>query len=295
MFDLRYHVASLAAVFLALLIGILVGVGISGSVSKGEKSLEKQRIAQLESQLSGTGTTISALKQRQRAALEFVNEAYPLVMRNRLKGKRVALVYVGGIDGKTNSLVDRTLADAGAALPPLRVRALHVPLDTSGMDQTLSGRPALARYSGPDQIEALGRALAEELVVGGDTPLWDTLSNQLVVERIGGSQRPADGVVVVRSAGPQTGTTAEFLQGFYSGLASADVPAVGVETTTSKVTSVRAFSENGLSTVDDLDRPEGRFALVLLLRGADRGHYGVKPTATDGVLPPMPPPLVPRG
>ena len=29
MFDLRYHVASLAAVFLALLIGILVGVGIS--------------------------------------------------------------------------------------------------------------------------------------------------------------------------------------------------------------------------------------------------------------------------
>ena len=29
MFDLRYHVASLAAVFLALVIGILVGVGIS--------------------------------------------------------------------------------------------------------------------------------------------------------------------------------------------------------------------------------------------------------------------------
>src|SRR6185312_14365836 len=29
MFDLRYHVASLAAVFLALIIGILVGVGIS--------------------------------------------------------------------------------------------------------------------------------------------------------------------------------------------------------------------------------------------------------------------------
>jgi hypothetical protein len=29
-FDLRYHVASLAAVFLALVFGILVGVGISG-------------------------------------------------------------------------------------------------------------------------------------------------------------------------------------------------------------------------------------------------------------------------
>jgi hypothetical protein len=30
LFDFRYHVASLAAVFLALVLGILVGVGISG-------------------------------------------------------------------------------------------------------------------------------------------------------------------------------------------------------------------------------------------------------------------------
>ena len=30
MFDLRYHVASLAAVFLMLVVGILIGVGISG-------------------------------------------------------------------------------------------------------------------------------------------------------------------------------------------------------------------------------------------------------------------------
>ena len=45
MFDLRYHVASLAAVFLALIIGIVVGVGISGKgfVSDSERSLFNQR------------------------------------------------------------------------------------------------------------------------------------------------------------------------------------------------------------------------------------------------------------
>src|SRR4051794_29283964 len=135
MFDLRYHVASLAAVFLALLIGILVGVGISGSVSKGEKSLEKQRIAQLESDLAGTSTTIKALNKRQKAALDFVNEAYPLVMRNRLKGKRIAVVFVGGKDAATNKLIDRTLSDAGGTVPPVRVRALHVPVDGVALDQ----------------------------------------------------------------------------------------------------------------------------------------------------------------
>ena len=38
MFDLRYHVASLAAVFVALLIGILVGVGLTGKVDDAEKN-----------------------------------------------------------------------------------------------------------------------------------------------------------------------------------------------------------------------------------------------------------------
>ena len=292
MFDLRYHVASLAAVFLALLIGILVGVGISGSVSKGEKSLEKQRIAQLQSQLSGTSATIDGLKKRQAAALAFMKTAYPVVMRNRLKGKRIAVVFVGPKDTTTNSLIDETLSDAGAS-QPVRVRALHVPVDANALDQTLVGRPALSQYSGAKQLDTLGRALAGELVVGGDTPLWDALSNQLVVERIGGSQRPVDGVVIVRSAAPQTGPTGQFLRGFYGGLASGGVPAVGVETTRSKVTAIRAFTENGLSIVDDLDRPEGRFALALLLRGADAGHYGVK-GKPDAVLPPVPQPP-PRG
>ena len=41
MFDFRYHVASLTAVFLALVIGILVGVGIAdrGLLDQAKKTL----------------------------------------------------------------------------------------------------------------------------------------------------------------------------------------------------------------------------------------------------------------
>jgi len=54
MFDLRYHVASLAAVFLALIIGILVGVGIAdrGLVDKARRSLLEQRVASLQARLN---------------------------------------------------------------------------------------------------------------------------------------------------------------------------------------------------------------------------------------------------
>src|ERR671915_234668 len=44
MFDLRYHVASLAAVFVALLIGILVGVGLTGKVDDAEKAELRRQI-----------------------------------------------------------------------------------------------------------------------------------------------------------------------------------------------------------------------------------------------------------
>ena len=51
MFDLRYHVASLAAVFVALLIGILVGVGLTGKVDDAEKNELRRQAAAAESQL----------------------------------------------------------------------------------------------------------------------------------------------------------------------------------------------------------------------------------------------------
>ena len=52
MFDLRYHVASLAAVFVALVIGILVGVAMSGKVDDAEKHALKSDVNRLEAQLN---------------------------------------------------------------------------------------------------------------------------------------------------------------------------------------------------------------------------------------------------
>jgi Copper transport outer membrane protein, MctB len=91
----------------------------------------------------------------------------------------------------------------------------------------------------------------------------------------------------VRTAGKQYDGTARFLAGFYSGLIAAPVPIIGVETTDARQSTIKAYQRNGISTVDDVDEAIGRFALALLLDGAKAGHYGVKPSAADGVLPPL--------
>ena len=162
------------------------------------------------------------------------------------------------------------------------MRALQVPIATGELLRRVADVP-----DAPRTVEDLGRGLARELVDGGDTPLWDAVGTALVEEREGGNL-PLDAVVVARTAEPQSGQTARFLSGFYSGLAAAGVPVVGVETTDSGTTAVPTYRGHGFSTVDNVDTIPGRIALAVLLTGESPGSYGTKEDNTP-VLPPVEP------
>jgi copper transport outer membrane protein MctB len=284
MFDFRYHVASLAAVFLALIIGILVGVGIAdrGYLDKGTRGLLEQRVADLQKKLDQTAQQAGNLGRDQDAARAYINQTYPVLVRNRLRGKRLAVVFVGSVDGGVRSAVTRALTDAGGQ--QLRLRALTVPIDAPQIDAKLASSPKAGTFGGQGRFEALGRALGQELMVGGETPLWNALTDTLVEQREGGSKDAADGVVLVRTAKPQKGATSRFLLGLYAGLGSAGVPAVGAEASDARKSAISVYQQAGLSSVDDVDTPAGKLALVLLLQGAPSGQYGVKKTA-DAALP----------
>ena len=279
MFDLRYHVASLAAVFLALIIGILVGVGISGRglVDEGERRNFEARIDQLERDLSEARDRAD----EQAAAQTFVDETYPAVINGRLLDRGIVIVFVGSVDGSLRTSVERAVLDASGRR--LRMRAVKVPLDFAAVQRALPANAGPVRVRGRDGLDDLGRALAEELVLGGETPLWDALSTLVVEEQAGGMQVPGDGVVVIRSAPPQSGDTARFVTGFYRGLGSVGVPAVGVSAASGSRSGLDAFRRAGFSTVNNVDTPAGRLALALLLDGGVSGDFGVN--AEDGLLP----------
>ena len=296
MFDLRYHAASLAAVFLALIIGILVGVGITrgGFVSSAERGVLNSQISALKDQRDTAAQRITQLEQEEQANQDYVQATYPALMADRLREKKIVLVSVGTMDPSVRSHVIQALRDAGAPYP-VRIRTLKVPIDDPTLDAALVGHPALAQYRGSDKLPDLGRALAGELVAGDKTPLWDLLAPELVQERLGGSRAAADGVVVARSVKAQKDGTARFLQGFYSGLAGAGVPAVGVEVSGAASSAIPAFERSSLSTVDSIDLAPGQLALALVLAGGEKGNYGVEGTATNGVLPLVPAPTTTSG
>jgi hypothetical protein len=286
--DFRYHAISLAAVFLALVIGILAGVGISGRgfVDDAERDSFNRRIAQLDGRVDAAEERSDDLERRQEAAQTFVESAYPVLADERLAGRKVAVLVVGSVDS-TVEWVRRALERSGGTL--VRLRAVTVPLPTDDVEQALLSRAAFGGYVGEEELDNLGRDLGRELAAGGETPLWDLLTPVLVGERVGSLEQPADALVVIREAEPQQHETSRFLAGLYRGLASTGQPVVGIEPTRVLQSAIPAFQRNGLSTVDGVDTPLGGLALILLLGGGEPGDYGIRDTADDGILPPLEP------
>ena len=285
MFDFRYHVVSLAAVFLALVIGILVGIGFSGRglIDDAERENLNEKIA--EFRRNETARDQAARRPRRQAAMEdFAAGTYPALVGGRLAGANVAVRRgrprgrLGGGHRAGGSRRGRT--GRAAAVDPRTARP-------DAVVEALSATSAAARYDERGELDDLGRDLARELAAGGKTPLWDALSDVLVEQRDGAGApagRRDRGRSKRRAATrPDEGLPRRPLpRRCASQRARCRGPAGRA-----RGSAIPAFARNGLSTVDSIDTGAGRLALVLLLAGAGPGHYGVEDTATDGVLPPL--------
>lgn len=280
MFDLRYHVASLAAVFLALIIGILVGVGISSrtDVDESERRVLEQRIARLQQDNEDLSAEADLLRRQREAADEYIDATYPALMNGRLRGTRVALLFMGQSDQGVIEAVGQTLDDASAPAVVER-ESLELPIDEQEVMNALE-----PQFSGLS-LEEVGRRLGEELIEGGETPFWDALIPVLVEDHRGMPSTESDAVVVSHTGIATDAPTRRFLDGIYVGLAAGVVPVVGIERTNERPSRVPVYKANGISSVDSVDTNVGRVALAALLAGGEEGHYGLKQTADNGPLP----------
>jgi hypothetical protein len=287
-YSARYHAISLVAVFLALAIGILIGAEFGGdALTNTRKDLEHSLTGNLQDARSRADELSGKLGRSD----EFASRVYPALVRDRLNGRRIGVVALGGLPGDTSAAIEDALGPTGARLVGIGV--VREPVDL----QALAGDLSKTRFSDiakdPETLTAFGTGVGRQLVRGGT--LLDRVRGHLF-SRASGNFGGLNGVIVVRQPpedmGPVQRTTAGQLESaLMGGVTGTRSPAVGVETSTAEPSSISFFAGNDLSSVDDVEAPAGQVATVFALLGAE-GSFGVKGSA-DRLLPDLLPPAGP--
>ncbi|HEX6206577.1 MAG TPA: copper transporter [Solirubrobacterales bacterium] len=279
-YSARYHATSLIAVFIALAIGILIGAEFGGdALTNTRRDLERSLVGNLQD----ARAQVNDLNGDLNKSNEFAQRVYPVLTRDRLEGRRYAILALGGLPSDITGEVEEALAPTGGRL--VGVGVVREPVDVNGLAEDLAKTRFADLRTNSEALTELGTGLGRQLMLGGELP--DVVRGHLF-SRASGGFGGLDGVIVVRDQPEEMGQaqdakTDEFEEALASGITATRVPAVGVETATDDTSNVSFFQSNGMASVDDIDLTAGQLAMVFALLGAD-GSFGVKGSA-DQLLP----------
>lgn len=272
MYNLRYHIASLVAVFLALAVGLLLGsvVAERGMITEQASSLVEDLERRFD-EITATNDQLSVGLDRDRA---FAEAAVAPLIEGSLAGTDV-LVFVGTgrVDGM--NAVTEAVTQAGGSVTTMSVL-------TPGLGLAESEPEGLAGYfqlrgvemaeAGEALQEQVARALLDELRTGQTRELADLLvARGLLTADSEAGTATVDAIVIVGNG--QDGYDPFSIE-VATALSEAGGIAVSADSASVEGGVVAASAARGMSAVDHVGTPQGRVSLVWLLAGRATGHFG---------------------
>jgi hypothetical protein len=275
----RYHVATLTAIFLALGLGIIIGTAF---VSSFVVERQTRMLASLRDQFA---RELEPKRMESDRYARFVASLNPWLIQGKLTGKRVAVVQTGdypdaarGVKeivesaGATTSTIvidrgfpTRAQTNLSAVLPKLRAMHPELPADASAL------------------LTTIGQVLAH----GGRTDL-QPMEDARLLRSDGDFSQPSDYVILVGGASLENESRAEALDlPLIKYLRDRGTVVLAAEPLDPAISYVPLLKGADVAIVDNADTDIGRIAIVLAFR-AERGHYGVRNSASS-ILPSPPP------
>jgi hypothetical protein len=279
-YSARYHVASLAAVFLALTVGILIGVGLGDNVvGDAEENLRDS----LEGDIEDAQAESDELREALALEQDFAATAFPALVGDVLRGRRIGVIALGGLSGSLEEDITDALDPTGAEL--VEVAVVELPPDASELAAAV-GPPFAKAGSNDSRLEQLAERLGTQIVRGRGRALEEVRGT--LFSRSSGEGGRLGGVVLTRASLTDTdpaedGSVDAFVSGLVQGVASVGRPTVSVEGSEAPQSFVGFFNDFDVATVDSIDLTAGKVAMVFALLGAE-GDFGVKDSA-DSLLP----------
>ncbi|GAA5155348.1 MULTISPECIES: copper transporter [Amycolatopsis] len=299
MISLRYHIVSIAAVFLALAVGVVLGsTALSGSLLSG-LSNEKGELA---SQVSDLEAQRNALNARLADADAFAGAMGPKVVAGALAQRSVILITTEDAKPADRDALKQLIGQAGATVTgELQLTSSFVdPAKADQLRQVVTRlQPAGSVFpTAGDPGTLAGALVGSVLLLNKDTAQPQSTRDELAAAisglTDGGFVKPSPSIgpgqlAVVLTSGQATGdgagdkaaTLARFatqLDRSGAGAVLAGDPASAEGTGAIGVVRADTSATSILSTVDNVNTAAGRVATVLALReqldGAV-GRYGI--------------------
>jgi hypothetical protein len=275
----RYHVITVAAIFLALGVGIIIGSSF----------VQSQIVDRLTRRLETLGDQfrrdIAPLRESNRAYATFVESVAPMIVANRLAGIRVALIQTGDYSDTVRH-VREALEQAGAEIVSTTVISDEFPVRAPEQLPALTSQIKTHGETPTDSAGILG-ILAQALGHAGHEPDARALEKAGLIELSGDYSKPVSFAILIGGARTLSGSRVNEVDlPLISSLKLLVATVAAVEPSDAEISYVEALRAADIPTVDNADTDIGRIAVVLALRGP-AGDYGVKQTARNGTLPPL--------
>lgn len=287
--DLKYHIASLVAVFLALGIGILIGTTMIGSdvIMKQQERLVmslQEEFASLREENRRTAEALARLQANSTYQQEFSRMVLPVLVRNKLQGHNVAIIdvnYQKEHDGLAN-----VLRVAGAEVQSVTVVNLSFLKDPDVSSQMADLLNKERRISPVKFLPDFARRTAVALVTGNDEEFMHVLEKKGLVKVAGTYGLPVQDLILIGGTDSKEYDYAKFFDlVLVKSLQNQGLRVYGVEDSQVPVSYMRYYQSAHLTTVDNIDTICGQIALIQAMDGYP-GHYGIKQTAGN-LLPPL--------
>ncbi|HEX2954237.1 MAG TPA: copper transporter [Bacillota bacterium] len=281
--DIRYHIASLVAVFLALGLGILIGSALLGNdalineqekiISRLEKEFDRLKAEQKsKEELVREKDNLLAIDQR------FSKAVLPTILNGKLADRRIAIIRSNDstdlqISKDLSNIFKAAGADVSVVATIKKWPNLSDPVERQATAQVFGLNPTKSHW-----MEELFSTIIEELSLGRPSPLLTSLQNQdyFAMNNIE-NHGPVDTIVFLGGENIADNIQNKRIDLYMIDAAKrAGLTVVGAEPAKTPVSYMGSYRKKGLTTVDNIDMAPGQVALVLALADGKRGDYGIK-------------------
>ena len=285
--NMKYYIVSIGAIFISLGIGILVGYNLNydQELSKQQASIINDldsKFNKLKNTNDSLEKSLDTLKGEYNKAIDFINENVDSLVSNRLTDKSIGIISTNQ-DNNYTSAIDEIITKANGKV------AFDIVLKNNIYNEKkleeLSTKLNIEFKSTKDVMVYIEDVLSEK---NANEKLKDLETLEIIkVNVLNDNYQNYDSIVLAGGNNGKSGKEQyeKIDKVLIDTLKDKEKNIIGVQESNAKFSYVKLYSEDKITTVDNIEENIGKLSLVMLLQDSSiAGEFGILDNS-ESILP----------